>query len=89
MLNITIFTFSCLKKAQEGGLVGVGVRRGGGGGLWKGPGPRLGSVFETLNLFHAYLFYDSTGHRVYTQSATSGLDNLLGINRGWMLIGLS
>lgn len=39
------------------------------------------ALFETLNLFHAYLFYDSGGHRVYTRSATSGLDNLLGINQ--------
>ena len=38
------------------------------------------ALFETLNLFHAYLFYDSGGHCVYTGSATSGLDHLLGIN---------
>lgn len=44
------------------------------------------ALFETLNLFHAYLFYDSTGHRVYTKSATSGLDNLLRINKAQMLI---
>lgn len=37
--------------------------------------------FETLNLFHAYFFYDFGGHRVYTGSATSGSDNLLGINQ--------
>lgn len=46
------------------------------------------TLFETLNLFHAYLFYDSAGHCVYTQSATSGLDNLLGINQTHMLINL-
>lgn len=44
--------------------------------------------FETLNLFHAYLFYDSAGHRVYTESATSGLDNLLRINQAPLLTNL-
>lgn len=87
VLNITIFTFSCFKQAAEGGSVSVCV-------VWIFPfcvrvsvcvcaevPAQRSALFETLNLFHAYLFYDFGGHRVYTGSATSGSDNLLGINQ--------